>query len=187
MFFLDVPLPVMNNAAVKEIKKVLKSYQDAALDGPVRGGVVSTGDAASYALVWEWGNARQTKQGPKTVKGMNPDGSSVWLSIQAPFGYIRIHEAEYIRILEQQISDADFKQVESGKDIRKVLKQVAATAGAKIADVIRSVAPIDSGDLRESIKAATPDDPDLDITDDEIELGRTEFTHAINRNLKRLK
>jgi hypothetical protein len=185
-FFLNVPLPDFDDASVKEIKKFLNGYRDASLDGPVRGGVMAQGDAAAYALVWEWGNARQTKEGPKTVKGMNPDGSSVWLSIQAPFGYIRIHEAEYVRILEQELGEVDLSQVETGKEIRKALTQVSSFAGAKIADVIRSVAPIDSGDLRESIKAASPDDPDLDVEDDSLELGKTEFTHVISKNLNKL-
>jgi hypothetical protein len=181
MFFLDIPLPGFDDATVKDLKKLLAGYIAAADGGPIRGGVISEGDAAAYALVWEWGNARQTKQGPKTVKGQNPDGEEVWLSIQAPFGYIRIHEPEFVRIIEFQLGNTDFSSAETGKEIRDEMKRASAAAAAMIAEVLRDVAPKDSGALRESIGPADPNDPDLAVDDEEIELGESAFTHVIRR------
>src|SRR5580765_2079633 len=126
MFSINVPLPGFDNKTAKEIKKLLDGYKEAADAGPVRGGVISEGDAAAYALVWEWGNARQTKEGPKTVRGINPDGQPVWLSIQAPYGYIRIHEAESVNIIEMVLANADFETPETGKQIIAEMKRAAA-------------------------------------------------------------
>lgn len=182
MFTINIPLPGLDDSTVKELKKVLTSLQDAAKEGPVRGGVLSEGEAAAYALVWEWGNARQTQSGPKTVLGTNPDGDSVWLSIQAPTGYIRVNEDDYIRILEDQLSRMDL-DIDTGDKIRKSMKEASATAGELIANVIRENAPKDSGDLRDSITVADPSDPDLAIEDNELELGRSEFHHEAMRKV----
>jgi hypothetical protein len=171
MFTLDIPLPGFDDATVKEIKKLLDGYVAAAKDGPVRGGVVSEGDAAAYALVWEWGNARQTKQGPKTVRGMNPDGEEVWLSIQAPSGYIAIHEPEFLQIIQYQLGAVDFSEAETGKEIRAEMKRASTAAARMIAELIKDFAPVDKGALRDSIEAADPDDPDLAVEDEDIELG----------------
>ncbi|SRR6266403_2434248 len=187
MFALNVPLPGFDDATTKELKKWLAGYERAADEGPVRGGVVSDGDAAAYALVWEWGNARQTKEGPKTVKGMNPDGEEVWLSIQAPFGYIRIHEPDFIRIIEEKLGAIDFSKAISAKEVRDEMKKASSSAAEMIAEIIRETAPIDSGDLRESIQAADPEDPDLAVEDEDIELGESSFGHEIRRTMRKLK
>lgn len=186
MFSLQVPLPALDEPTVKELKKLLDGYQKAADAGPVRGGIVVTGDAAAYALVWEWGNARQTKEGPKTVKGMNPDGDQVWLSTQAPFGYIRINEPMYFQILEEKLGAADFSDAVSAKEIVDEIKKASAAAAEIIAEVIREHAPVDSGELRESIGPADPDDPDLAVDDEELELGES-FSHVVRQTMKKLK
>jgi hypothetical protein len=184
---LNIPLPGLDDASVKELKELFKGYEQASVQGPVRGGVISEGDAAAYALVWEWGNARQTKEGPKTVLGMNPEGERVWLSIQAPFGYIRIHEAEYQRIVLEQLGNVDLSEADTGNEILAEIKKASIKASQQIAEIIKDAAPIDTGALRESIKAAEPDDPDLDIEDEEIELGTTNFTHVIRKTMDKLK
>jgi hypothetical protein len=171
MFNIDIPLPGFDSATVKELTKLLAGYEEAAKEGPVRGGVVSEGGAAAYALVWEWGNARQTKQGPKTVKGVNPDGEEVWLSIQAPSGYISIHESEYVQIIQYQLGATDFSEATTGKEIRAEMKRASTAAARMIAELIRDFAPVDKGALRDSIEAADPDDPDLKVEDEDIELG----------------
>ncbi len=187
MFTLTVPLPGFDDATTKELKKWLAGYEQAAKEGPVRGGVVSEGDAASYALVWEWGNIRQTKEGPKTVKGINPDGEEVWLSVQAPFGYIRIHEPDFIKILQDKLGAIDFSDVVTAKQVRDEMKKASAAAAEMIAELIREVAPKDKGDLEQSIQAADPDDPDLAVEDDDIELGESIASHVIRRSLNDLK
>jgi len=169
------------------MKDLLEQFREASTVNVIRGGVISEGDAAAYALVWEWGNARQHKEGPKTVLGINPDGETVWLSTQAPFGYIRIHSDEMDNLLMSELMKVDFDKVDTAEDFIQEMKAASLEAGIKIADFIRSVAPVDSGDLRDSIEAANPDDPDLAIEDDEIELGTPRFTHAVRQMLKRLK
>ncbi len=187
MFTINVPLPGLDDKTVKELEKVFNSLKDAAKEGPVRGGVISEGDAAAYALVWEWGNARQTQSGPKTVLGTNPDGDSVWLSIQAPTGYIRVNEDEYIRILEDQLGQMDL-DLTTGDQIRKAMIAASAIAAERIADVIRENAPKDSGDLRDSITAADPNDPELATVDEELELGGSGFHHeSMRRAIKKTK
>jgi hypothetical protein len=187
MIFLNLPMPSLDDDSAKELKGLFAGYQEASAQGPIRGGVVSEGDAAAYALVWEWGNARQTKEGPKTVKGINPDGDEVWLSTQAPFGYIRINEPEFINIIQEQIANVDFEAAESGQEILTALKNASTRAAGQIAEVIREAAPVDSGALRESIQPTDPDDPDLAVDDEDIELGTTHFTHVIRQMMKRLK
>lgn len=189
MFSLTVPLPSLDEPTVKELKKLLDGYQQAAQQGPIRGGVVSEGDAAAYALVWEYGNARQTKEGPKTVKGVNPDGEEVWLSVQAPFGYIRIHEPAFLQILQEKLGTIDFSDSVSAKEVREAIKKASASAAEQIAELIRESAPIDSGDLRESIQAADPDDADLakESDDDDVELGESSFEHVIRKTQRKLR
>lgn len=170
MFSINIPLPALDELAVKEIKKTLDGFKEASAEGPIRGGVASEGDAAAYALVWEWGNARQTKKGPKTTLGMNPDGSQVWLSLQAPFGYIRINEDKYIEILQKELAEMKFGKLQ-GKEILDALRQASINASEKIAELIRETVPVDSGNLKESIVAMEPDDPDLEEVDQALELG----------------
>ena len=134
-------------------------------DKLITAGVASTGPAAAYAEVWEWGNVRQTKPGPKTVKGTNPDGESVWLSIQAPFGYIKIHEADYLEALKIELSKVKFKGT-NAKEITEELEAAAEKAMKICAQLIGDNAPVDSGQLSKSFKVVRSNDPLLDDTDD---------------------
>ncbi len=176
MFTINITLPALDDLSLKEVKKALDSFREASAGGPVRGGVASVGEASAYALVWEWGNSRQTQKGPKTVLGTNPDGSQVWLSLQAPFGYIRIHEPEYIQILEKELEAMDFDALDA-RDIRTAMELAAIRAGEKMAALIRETVPLDSGDLKESIVAMDSDDPDLEKVDEGLELGSEFFSH----------
>ena len=117
-------------------------------------GIMVEGPAAAYADVWEWGNARQTKKGPKTTRGINPDGSSVWLTITAPHGYIRTNIGKFWTIIDQEIGNVDFEQ-SSGRQIDKQIKKAARRIGERVASVIAKAAPYDTGDLSESIRAYT--------------------------------
>ena len=186
MFQLAVPLPGIDKGTVKELKKLLDGYSQAASAGPVRGGVVVDGDAAAYALIWEWGNARQTKEGPKTVKGQNPDGEEVWLSIQAPFGYIAINEPTYYDILQNELGQVDFAGATTAKQIIQEIQKASQKAAEKIAEVIRQHAPHDSGQLRDDIQPAEPDDPELAVDNEQIELGEG-LGHVIRSTMKKLK
>lgn len=128
-------------------------------------GIVSEGDAAAYANVWEWGNARQTKKGPKTTRGINPDGSEVWLTITAPRGYIRVNFAKFWQVIDKEMAKIDFDS-NSGRKVDKQIKNASKKIGDEIAAIIADNAPYDSGDLSESIKATT-EIVELDADDEE--------------------
>lgn len=185
--FLNIPLPGIDKSAISQIQVFLDAFSEAAEKKNILSGVASEGEAAAYALVWEWGNARQTKQGPKTTLGVNPDGESVWLTIQAPTGYIGLGTVEYMRFVEVALSEMDFSRIDSGEDIIAALKTAALRAAAMSAELIRQNAPVDSGQLRDSIRAVGDDDPDLKTEDFELELGEHVATALIESALKSLR
>lgn len=125
----------------------------------VEAGLTATGPAAAYAEVWEWGNARQVKQGPKTVLGVNPDGETVWLSTQAPMGYIAVHTDKYLEIVRAEIAKL---ALSGGEGTQEELKQVAHNAMEKIKEVVSEYAPVDSGQLRDCFQVADDGDAILD-------------------------
>lgn len=184
MFSISIPVPSLVEDSTEALKELLQGVKDAGNAGPVRGGVLSQGNAAAYALVWEWGNARQTKQGPKTVKSFNPDGEEVWLSIQAPQGYIRINEPEFLQILQTKLGEMDLDDWSSAEDLTLAMKKASAAAAAQIAEIIKETAPTASGSLRDSISPASPDDPDLAVDDEDIELGVGFAHHMFLRTIR---
>lgn len=121
-------------------------------EAEVQVGIFIEGPAAAYANVWEWGNIRQTKKGPKTVRGINPDGSSVWLTVQAPRGYIRVNILKYWTVIDQEMSKVNFG-ASSGSQIDKQIRQASINIGNKVAKIISETAPVDKGDLSSSVKA----------------------------------
>ena len=135
----------------------------------IKSGIAVIGDAADYALVWEWGNRRQKKPGPRTVLGTNPKGKSVWLSTQAPFGYIRINEPFMHRIVDEVMATVSFDKPNAAA-ITVELEKAAKKISKAIADVVRDSAPVDSGLLRKSIVPVDPNDVMLDRdTSDEFD------------------
>jgi hypothetical protein len=171
MFSLDLSLPGLDLKKDKELKDLIKALKAVGDEEMVRGGVQSEGDAASYALVWEWGNARQTKKGPKTIRGVNPDGEAVWLSIQAPRGYIAINTPEFVAALVGKLAKMDFGDLDDVDEIIDGMKEASAQSAAVIARLIADAAPVDSGELRDSITPAHPNDPELKTVDGDIETG----------------
>lgn len=137
-------------------------------DREIKSGVAVVGDAAAYALVWEWGNLRQQKSGPKTVLGTNPDGEMVWLSSQAPFGWIRLHEDEYWDALKHELSKAKFDQP-NAHAMTLELEKRAFNASKLIAEIMKEAAPKDSGDLADAVVAVSPSDSILDMDFDNFE------------------
>lgn len=124
-------------------------------DQVISSGVASIGEAAAYALVWEWGSARISEPGPNTCIGVNPDGSSVILSVQAPFGYISINEPLYWAILEAELKKIKFGN-SSIEGLLDELQQAALRAAEEFVPILRSAAPKDSGALRDSIQVVDP-------------------------------
>lgn len=130
-------------------------------DKEIMAGVVSEGEAAAYAEVWEWGNVRQVKPGPKTVIGTNPRGEMVWMSAQAPFGYIWTHEPEFDRVLMEEWQKVRFESV-NAQEMTDELEKMALAVVRKVAMIIQDSAPFDRGGLRSSIHALEPGDSMLD-------------------------
>jgi hypothetical protein len=134
-------------------------------DKEISVGVAATGDAAAYAEVWEWGSARQTKPGPKTVLGTNPSGEQVWLSIQAPFGFVSIHENDFWDALSQELERAKFSST-NPKDITTEIQKAGVRAMKLCKQLLQDSAPVDTGQLRDSFQVIEDGDPILDDVDD---------------------
>jgi hypothetical protein len=137
----------------KQLDKFVEELSGFDEDEIIRVGVGATGPAAEYAMVWEWGNVRQTKQGPKTVLGINPDGQQVWLTIQAPFGYIRVNTEKYWQIIYQEIGKVNFDR--SGREIDAQIRNASNRISERILEVIRDTVPVDSGELRDALRVFT--------------------------------
>ncbi len=167
----------MPGVATKLDVSVLKEFLDGLkdLDQTVEAGLLATGDAAAYAEVWEWGNARQTEQGPKTVLGINPDGETVWLSTQAPMGYIAIHTDKYMMIIQDELGKLALK---GGEGTKAELVGVAHQAMERIKEVVQETAPVDTGQLRDSFQVV--DDGDSALDDDPAGTVESRFSRVLN-------
>lgn len=124
---------------------------------------VKTKDELNYikAMVWDLGYVtRSIKPGPKTMWSVNVRGESKVLTITAPTGFIRIQRNEYIAILRDEFKKADFANVKisAWPDLINTMMKNAAERSAA---VVAGAAPIDTGELRESIIAAPPGDSAL--------------------------
>jgi hypothetical protein len=120
-------------------------------------GVAAVGEPAAYALVWEWGNVRQSEKGPNTVLGVNPDGESVWLSVQAPKGWIAINEPGMWDAFDREIRNLAF----SGEDefhISEQLENAAIRIAKEIKSLLQETVPIDKASLHNSLKIVEPGD-----------------------------
>jgi hypothetical protein len=133
-------------------------------DMEVFSGVMVVGEAAAYAEVWEWGNLRQTKPGPRTVMGTNPKGEQVWLSSQAPFGWIRVNEDEMWSALQHELSKMSFDQP-NARAMTVELEKRAYNAAKLVAQILQEHAPKDRGVLAAEVVAVKPSDGILDTED----------------------
>lgn len=159
------PPDMFPDVTFENIDDLLEEF---AQDAASAGGVEVIGDAAAYALVWEWGNRRQKKKGPRTVQGVNPAGESVWLSSQAPFGYIRINEPHLNQITDDVLSEVTFEG-QTQAAIKAELTASVNKISKAFAEVIADSAPVDSGLLRESIKPIPAGDTILNQETDDYE------------------
>src|SRR6266567_2553056 len=110
-------------------------------------------------------NIRQSEPGPKTVLGTNPDGEQVWLSVQAPFGYIKINESAYWDNVKQELEKVKFKGP-TAKEITEELQEAGRKAMKRNARLISDSAPVDTGALSHSFRVVEDGDPILDDSDD---------------------
>jgi len=143
----------------KGLTDFLSEFEDH--DQIVECGVMAEGPAAAYAEVWEWGNARQTKEGPKTVLGTNPDGESVWLSSQAPHGYIRVNQDQYLDVVKIELGKVLFNS-KNARDLTEELQDAGVKIMTQVAEIIKDTAPVDTGQLRSSFKVVKDQDELLD-------------------------
>lgn len=135
-------------------------------DKEIKAGVASVGDAAAYALVWELGNARQTKEGPRTTRGYNiQTGEVVWLTIQRPYGYIRINENLYWEALKDEMKKVKFSGT-NAREITEELEACAVKVAKRIVKIISQTAPVAEGKLRDSFEVVEPDDNLLEEKDE---------------------
>ena len=132
----------------------------------VESGVQSVGPPASYALVWEWGNTRQTKEGPKTTRGTNPNGETVWLSMQAPHGWIAINEPKIWDLIFEEMLKVEFDMSGSPDGLKQELISAYDRIANGALELLQSTVPIDSGDLYDSLEVVSPNDEILSQASD---------------------
>lgn len=118
-------------------------------DETVEVGVSVDGPAAAYAEVWEWGNMRQTKKGPRTVLGVNPNGEQVWLSSQAPYGYIRVNVERYLIAVRNALGKLRFNSL-TPDQLTEELRTAGVEAMKECAVILHDTAPVDTGQLQSS-------------------------------------
>lgn len=126
----------------------------------VVGGVAVYGSAAAYALVWELGNRRQKTPGPKTRWGINRNDERVILTSQAPYGYVGIGSFAFWKIIEEEIGAVSFSSG-SAAEINVRLSVAIDNASQRIAQIIKSFAPVDKGDLVSQIQMVDSDESEL--------------------------
>ena len=122
----------------------------------VAAGVKVGPPGSAYAMAWEWGKI-SIKPGPKTMWSSNMAGNRVVLTVQAPHGYIRVNRGNFQAIIKGEISKvklATAKMEQWGKNIAGG----ADKAAQKCCDLVRETAPVDKGDLRNSIEPCWHDD-----------------------------
>jgi len=127
---------------------------------------VKTTDELNYikALVWDMGYVhRKINPGPKTLWSVNALGEPKVLTIYAPTGFIRVNRNKYLAILKDEFVKANF----AGRPIAEwgmLADKMMRNAASRCATVISAGAPVDKGDLKDSIEAAMPGDSELSGT-----------------------
>jgi hypothetical protein len=137
-------------------------------DRMVSAGVQVIGEGAAYALVWEYGNVRQTQYGPRTVMGVNPDGTSIWMSTQAPYGYIATNTQEYYDIATAVLTGLRFDQPDAAA-MNAELERGARLISRRMAEIVKDAAPKDTGVLARGIQPVDPGDSLLDTDLDDMD------------------
>jgi hypothetical protein len=123
------------------------------LPSRVRAGIAVKGEAAKYALVWEWGTVRFAAPGPKTTWGSNPDdGQTKIFTKTAPSGYVRIHKQQFYDMAKLALREAPVQTLLNGS-FAVALQENLDRAATEAAQIMANDAPIDKGLLRASIYA----------------------------------
>lgn len=156
----------MVTAEIQGLDKVGGSL--GSLPALIEAGVKVEGEAAAYALVWEWGSARLTQPGPKTVLSTNPDGVPAILTLTAPHGFIRVNKARYMEIVQEEIARIPKGAVE---ELPRRIREALGYAMERCSNLIVVTAPYDTGLLASSIKPVADNDPLLGISSTALEMG----------------
>ncbi len=128
-----------------------------AIPGTVQSGVKVDAESAPYWSVWESGRI-SCEPGPKTQWSTSPvTGQQVVLTIQAPHGYIRLNQPEYVKILNEEFNAVPWLSVPVSQ-IEEVLNAVMDRAADRCDILIGQFAPVDTGNLIFSIRPAHHDD-----------------------------
>ena len=124
----------------------------------VQSGVKVDSAAAGYFYIWETGRIT-CQPGPKTMWSTSPvTGGQVVLTIQAPNGYIRLNQPEYIRIINEEFQAVPWSIIPLDR-VEEVLNALMDRAADRCDILIGSIAPVDTGNLIFSIHPAHHDDP----------------------------
>jgi hypothetical protein len=124
----------------------------------ISGGIIVTGPAAAYALVWELGSLRLKKPGPRTVWGINRLGERHIMSSQAPEGYVGVISDQFWPIIQKHLMGVNY----GSKSLNLQLEIAVDNASQEIASMVRDLAPVgETGDLRTGIQGADSGDPTL--------------------------
>jgi hypothetical protein len=121
---------------------------------------VKTTDELNYikALVWDMGYVtRVIKPGPKTLWSVNVLGEPKVLTITAPTGFIRVQRQQYLAVLRDEFAKAQFARHPIGT-WAELATTMMTNAAQRCAQLVSNAAPIDTGQLRQSIVAAPPGD-----------------------------
>ena len=139
----------------------------------VQAGVKVGPPGSAYAMFWEFGKV-SIQPGPKTQWSTNALGDRVVLTIQAPHGYIRINRKNFQTIIKGEIGKVKLNMSKMDK-WQSALEGGADKAAQKCCDLIRQTAPVDTGDLRNSIEPCFSNDDLLSQADtDTFDLGSFE-------------
>jgi hypothetical protein len=105
-----------------------------------------------YALFWEFGKI-SIRPGPKTLYSTNALGQRVVLTKQAPHGYIRTNKKQFQEIINSEVSKVKLSTTKMD-GWQSAIEKAADKAAQQCTDLIREAAPVDTGDLRNSIEPA---------------------------------
>jgi hypothetical protein len=139
------------------------------LPGRVEAGVKVSGEAASYALVWEWGRVG-IKPGPKTMYSTNPNGEERVLTITAPHGWIRVNRTRYEQLLKEKTQGLKLSTYPP-EQWQGLLQQIVETAAEESMEIMRETAPEDTGLLKSSLEVVRGGDPILQDDESALTIG----------------
>jgi hypothetical protein len=130
-----------------QFETVLKAYADG-VEGEVSAAIVTSGKPRDYWGPNEFGSARGRRPWPNPRKKTTLGRAGRVFSKQAPQGFVFKFQQQFRRFLV----DAYKAATNGGLPTRAKLAAAANQAAQRARSLIRANAPVDSGDLRDSIQ-----------------------------------